>query len=271
MTYETVQVKELDGGCGAEVLGLDLKTMSNRQWDEVQRAFAEHGVIFFRDQNADARAAPRLRASAGARSTSTATSRPSPAIRRSPRSARSRSSRTTSASGWHTDHTYDQIPAMGSILVARELPSTGGDTLFSNVYRAFETLSAGAAAARCAGLKAVHVVGAPVRHRGASRRAGRRPSCSTMPTRWGRRDPSGGDPPSAERPQGALREPRPSRCVSKAGSVEDSNPLLEHLYRHVTRRDFTCRFQLARGLDRLLGQPRDLALAPRTTIRASGG
>ena len=38
-------------GCGAEVLGLDLNSLSNRQWDEVQRAFTEHGVIFFRDQH----------------------------------------------------------------------------------------------------------------------------------------------------------------------------------------------------------------------------
>ncbi len=50
MADETVQVRKLTGGCGAEVLGLDLKSMSNRQWDEVQRAFVEHGVIFFRDQ-----------------------------------------------------------------------------------------------------------------------------------------------------------------------------------------------------------------------------
>ena len=35
---------------GHEVLGVDLTTMSNRQWDEVQAAFVEHGVIFFRDQ-----------------------------------------------------------------------------------------------------------------------------------------------------------------------------------------------------------------------------
>ena len=33
--------------------------------------------------------------------------------------------------GWHTDHSYDQIPALGSILVARETPSIGGDTIFS--------------------------------------------------------------------------------------------------------------------------------------------
>ena len=50
MAYETVDVRKLTGGCGAEVLGVDVKSMSNRQWAEVQQAFAEHGVIFFRDQ-----------------------------------------------------------------------------------------------------------------------------------------------------------------------------------------------------------------------------
>ena len=51
MPYETVDVRKLTGGCGAEVLDIDVKAMSNRQWGEVQAAFAEHGVIFFRDQN----------------------------------------------------------------------------------------------------------------------------------------------------------------------------------------------------------------------------
>ena len=50
MTDETVQVRKLTGGCGAEILGVDLRAMSNRQWDDVQRAFVEHGVVFFRDQ-----------------------------------------------------------------------------------------------------------------------------------------------------------------------------------------------------------------------------
>jgi taurine dioxygenase len=79
MTYETVQVRELEG-CGAEVLGLDLKSMSNRQWDEVQRAFVEHGVIFFRDQDLTPEQHIEF-AQRWGRSTSTATSRPSPAIR----------------------------------------------------------------------------------------------------------------------------------------------------------------------------------------------
>src|SRR5690242_10401974 len=50
MTYDTIEIHKLTGGCGAEILGVDVKALSNSQWSEVQRAFAEHGVIFFRDQ-----------------------------------------------------------------------------------------------------------------------------------------------------------------------------------------------------------------------------
>jgi taurine dioxygenase len=42
--------------------------------------------------------------------------------------------------GWHTDHSYDVEPALGSVLVARDLPETGGDTRFASMYRAYETL-----------------------------------------------------------------------------------------------------------------------------------
>ena len=42
---------------------------------------------------------------------------------------------------WHTDHTYDQIPALGSILHAIETPPFGGDTVFCSMAAAYETLS----------------------------------------------------------------------------------------------------------------------------------
>lgn len=45
--------------------------------------------------------------------------------------------------GWHTDHSYDEEPAMGSILVARDLPETGGDTHFANLAAAYDALSPG--------------------------------------------------------------------------------------------------------------------------------
>ena len=56
---------------------------------------------------------------------------------------------------WHTDHSYDDIPAMASMLYARELPSRGGDTLFASMYGAYEALSPGMKK-KLIGLRAVH-------------------------------------------------------------------------------------------------------------------
>ena len=47
---------------------------------------------------------------------------------------------TNIGGAWHTDHSYDQVPAMGSILVARTLPPKGGDTLFAHMGAAYDAL-----------------------------------------------------------------------------------------------------------------------------------
>jgi taurine dioxygenase len=57
--------------------------------------------------------------------------------------------------GWHTDHSYDVEPALGSILVARELPPRGGDTWFVSMYDAFEGLP-NLVKARLRKMRAVH-------------------------------------------------------------------------------------------------------------------
>ncbi|KHK56162.1 taurine dioxygenase [Ralstonia sp. A12] len=43
---------------------------------------------------------------------------------------------------WHSDLSYKPLPSLGSLLLTRELPEEGGDTLFANMVRAFETLPA---------------------------------------------------------------------------------------------------------------------------------
>ena len=62
---------------------------------------------------------------------------------------------TNIGGGWHTDHSYDDIPAMGSILVARTLPETGGNTQFANLAAAYDALPE-TMKKRLEGLRAVH-------------------------------------------------------------------------------------------------------------------
>ncbi len=62
---------------------------------------------------------------------------------------------TNIGSNWHTDHSYDEVPAMGSILVSKKTPSRGGDTVFANMFLAYEHLSNGLKQTLCQ-LKAIH-------------------------------------------------------------------------------------------------------------------
>src|SRR6185312_11913594 len=57
--------------------------------------------------------------------------------------------------GWHTDHSYDPAPALGSMLYAREVPRSGGDTMFASMYAAYDALSDGLKRT-LEGLRAVH-------------------------------------------------------------------------------------------------------------------
>ena len=114
MAYETVQVKKLTGGCGAEVLGVDVTSMSNRQWGEVQHAFAEHGVVFFRDQTLT----PEQHIEFARRWAPIDVNRFFTAVKGYPEIAEVRkepAQKTNIGGGWHTDHSYDPEPAMGSM------------------------------------------------------------------------------------------------------------------------------------------------------------
>lgn len=56
---------------------------------------------------------------------------------------------------WHTDMSYNDIPPDASLLYGIEVPPSGGDTSFCNMYRAYETLDA-ATQARIADLSCIH-------------------------------------------------------------------------------------------------------------------
>ncbi len=150
----TVEIHPLCG-VGAEIRGVDLAgELTNSDFAAIRGAFADHGVIFFRDQAINEaqhiafarRWAPiNINRFFGAH----------PDYPEIAMVSKDVEQKDNIGGSWHTDHSYDQIPAMGSILVARELPPKGGDTMFASMYGAYDALSEGMQ--RMLGtLKAVH-------------------------------------------------------------------------------------------------------------------
>jgi len=139
---------------GAFINGVDLNNVSADAVDTIKQALGNYGVAFFRDQQLSSENHIAFAESFGEininRFFTALSDYPKIAqVLKEPDHPRS------IGENWHTDHSYDQIPALGSILVARELPSTGGDTLFVNMFAAYDALPA-SSKAKLEGLTATH-------------------------------------------------------------------------------------------------------------------
>ncbi|QLC23789.1 TauD/TfdA family dioxygenase [Parasphingopyxis algicola] len=127
-------------GPGAEIGNVDLsQELSEEDFSTIRQAFADHGLIFFRDQNIT----PEQHIAFAKRWGDININRFFTPVDGYPEIAevRKEPNQTTNiGGGWHTDHSYDAEPATGSILVARELPPQGGDTMFADMAAAHDAL-----------------------------------------------------------------------------------------------------------------------------------
>lgn len=236
-------VRPMAGGCGAEVLGVDLANLSNSDWQGVRDAFSACGVIFFRDQTLT----PEQHIDFARRWGGIDINKFFRADATHPEIAEVRKEPDQTLNiggGWHTDHSYDQVPAMGSILVARELPEFGGDTLFASMYAAYDALSDGLKAT-LENLRAVHSSRHVFGDQGAYK--------STELDKTFGNEHLVGDvvhPAVITHPLSGRKAlyVNPGFTLHFEGwTPEESRPLLEYLYRHAVRPEFTCRFRWAPG------------------------
>ena len=141
MSYETIKVEPLSPVIGAEIHGVDLsRPLGNQAFEEIHRALMEHLVIFFRDQEIDLdqqKAFGRLFGKLHIHPTAPAPEgHPEILVIKA-----DESSKAVAGNRWHSDVSCDPEPPMGSILHMRKLPPSGGDTMFANMYAAYEALS----------------------------------------------------------------------------------------------------------------------------------
>ena len=139
----TITVTPASPAVGAEIGNVDIAAgVSDEQFAEIRQAFVDYGVIFFRDQHLT----EDQHIEWAERWSTINVNRFFVAVETHPQIAEVRKEpheQLNIGTHWHTDHSYDQIPAMGSILLARVVPETGGDTLFSSQYAAYDALSDG--------------------------------------------------------------------------------------------------------------------------------
>src|ERR1700752_3848398 len=155
MSYDHIRVRPLATHVGAEITGVDLAASPGAtELADIRRALGEYGVVFFRDQQLTPEQHVAFAHLFGEidvnRFFATVPGYPMIAeVRKEPEQQRN------IGNGWHTDHSYDEAPALGSMLYVREVPKTGGDTLFASMYAAYDALSDGLKAT-LEGLRAVH-------------------------------------------------------------------------------------------------------------------
>jgi len=125
---------------GVICTGVQINKLSDGEFEAVKEAFFDHGVIFFLDQDLT----PEDHIAFAERWAEIDINRffsPVPGYPQIAQVLKEPDQTRNIGGGWHTDHSYDQVPAMGSILRAIELPGTGGDTLFASTQAAYEGLS----------------------------------------------------------------------------------------------------------------------------------
>ena len=242
---EAIRVEPIAGALGAEIAGVNLADdLSNSQFDAIHDAFLKHHVIFFRDQHD---LTPEAHKRFGQRFGSLNVHPYVSGMDEHPEIMeiiKEPDEKVNFGGGWHSDMSFLEKPALGSILHAIEVPPYGGDTLFANQVAAYEALSDGMKA-MLDGMVAIHSASREYSARGHSAQARKSMDAQVAD-----------DAPEFEHPV-VRTHPETGRkglYVNPAFTLRlkdmtkrESKPLLHFLFDHSRDERFTCRFRWSDG------------------------
>ena len=240
--YEQIEVVPLSGAIGAVIRGVDCGThLTDDVIAEIRSAWLQHLVVFFCDQQL--RPDQQL---AFARRLGHVVAYPMvnglPDFPEVVPVIKYPDEQFNFGGLWHADTTYLEEPPMAGLLLAREVPPVGGDTLFANMYLAYETLSGGMKSL-VDGLTVVQSSAKP----DAARSREKRVKANAKEE---------GRVLVAKHPAVKLHPEtgRKALYVNFGHSIgfeemteEESRPILDYLLRHQVRPEFTCRFRWTEG------------------------
>jgi alpha-ketoglutarate-dependent taurine dioxygenase len=240
--YRTIRVTPLADAVGAEIGGVDLSSdLSDDTVAAIRRAWLAHLVVFFRDQTlsperflafarriGDPVEYPFVKGIEGFPEIIAVTKLPH---------------ETVNFGGiWHSDTVYLECPPMATLLVAREVPPHGGDTEFASMYAAYEALSPGMQQ-MLDGLKAVN--SSALADVSKTREDRIRDSGAEDDKEYVSEHPVVRTHPETGRKALYVNVAHTERFVDM--TIEESRPLLQYLFEHSIRPEFTCRFRWQPG------------------------
>jgi taurine dioxygenase len=239
MPQSAIAVRPIAGALGAEIGEVDLNgEVDDEVIAAIRRAWLKHGVIFFRDQAL----APAQFLSFARRFGEIVEYPFIKGIEGFPEIipvVKLEHEKTNFGGIWHSDTSYLPKPPMATMLIAREVPCHGGDTMFANTDLAYETLSDGMKQM----LEGLIAVNSSMKADASRTREDR---VKDMRRDDAKQEYVGEHPVVRTHPETG----RKALYVNVAHSVRfkdmteaESAPLLNYLIQHQTRPEFTCRFR----------------------------
>lgn len=241
--YSRIEVIPLAGALGAEIAGVDLSDLDDETFAEIHRSWLEHHVIYFRDQDLTpddhlnyARRWGEIHIHPF--------NAPMDGYPEILQLLKTETAERNNGNLWHSDQMYTASPAKATILVAREMPPFGGDTMFTNQYLAYDALSDGMKR-MLAELRGINDGNSRKNFRGKTRAELAKLGQATTPQK--EPDP---DVQTVSSHPIIRTHPETGRKALYVGShtirIEgmtdnESAPLLRYLMDHSTRPEFTCR------------------------------
>ena len=240
MNYSRIRVKPISGAMGAEVFDVDLsQDLDEATWGEINDAFHSHIVLIFRDQDLTDQQQFDFSQRFGKII-------PHPYVTGLPdhpeifQIIREPGESYSWDSFYHSDLMFLERPPLGATLYAKEVPPHGGDTAFTNMYLAYETLSEGMKAL-LDGLEAVNESGNPEKYSNRYKSMHELNKNAAL---------SATHPVVRVHPVTGRKALYVNLAFTKrfkGMTDKESAPLLQFLYEHATQTHFGCRLRWEKG------------------------
>jgi taurine dioxygenase len=236
-----ITVRPLSYALGAEIQGVDLAgPLSNSEFDEIHRTFLEKGILLFRDQKITREQHIAFSRRFGELDNHDSLPRDRHPdypellmVTNVPKVNGNPSDSKYTGQQWHSDLSFTPEPSLGSLLRGITIPPVGGDTMFTNMYMAYDALSDGMKK-MIADLHGVHNGSRKIADLSSDRAAEQK-----------KLNPPIAQPVVRVHPETGRKALYIGEKVSRFVDMtpEESRPLIDYLVRHATRPQFVYRHQ----------------------------